>query len=198
MSNASEDVTSNYHRNTASGTDKSYRSLRRLTSSNDDLNLEVISLGHSIIELEVATFDVVDIVSRQLLLPLLRPAAIILRGDSNASVIVVEIGDYVTPTFVVVDAQGDDEVLAGVGHETKRPARPAAGHGEHVRSVNQVPGSLPHYRLLDDVEEYGRVDLVDLRGYLVTRSRKNSETVDKKQCWQRVHGFCCKTPRGVT
>jgi len=118
--------------------DKSYGSLRRLTSSNDDIQLEVISFRHSITELEVlTTFGVFDIVSRQLFLPLLLPVAVavaaILRGDNDTSFFG---SDDVTPTLVVVDSQGDDEVLACVGYETKRAERPAAAHGEHVRSAN--------------------------------------------------------------
>ena len=176
--------------------DESYRLPRRLSSSNDNINPEVLSFCHSIIKFDVATIGVADIVSRQLPFPLLLPVAVsvavILRCDNDASLVGGEVSDDVTPTFVVVDAQGDDEVLAGVGQETKRPARPAAAHVKHVRSVNVIPGSavsiMPH-GLLDDAEGCVPVGMVDLRGDPVTRSRRNSETVDKKQCRQRVHVF---------
>jgi len=152
-------------------TTHSTASFEKGLSSNDDLDLEVISFSHSIIELDVATFGVVDIVSRQLILPLLPLVAVcvvvILGRDNDPSLFGGEVSDDVTPTLVVVNAQGDDEVLACVGHETKRAGRPAAAHSEHVRSPNLVPGSavsiLPH-GLLNDAEECIGVSLVDLRG----------------------------------
>jgi hypothetical protein len=53
----------------------------------------------------------------------------------------VKVGDDVTPTLVVVDTQGDDEVLASVGLETKGTAGSAAAHGEHMGSVDFRPRS---------------------------------------------------------
>jgi len=109
------------------------------------------------------------VASSQLPLPLLPPVgvvlAVILRVDDDASLLISQVRDDITPTLVIVDAQRDDEVLAGVRHETKRAGRSATAHREHVGSVDFGPSSaigiLPN-GLLHDVKECIRVGLVDL------------------------------------
>ena len=152
-------------------------SRRSLTSSDDDVALEVVSVGYSVIDRKVATLDVLDVVRRQLLLPLLLTVAVlvrvVLRRDDHTGLVGSEVRDDVTPTLVVVDAQRGDEVLAGVGREAKGAARSATTHGEHTGSIDIGPrsavGVVPD-GLLDDAEEGVRVGLVDLYGDRVTHS----------------------------
>jgi hypothetical protein len=86
-----------------------------------------------------------------------------LRGDDDASLLMSEVRDDVTPALVIVDAQRNDEVLSGVGHETKGAGRSATAHGEQVASIDFAPGSaigiFPD-RLLDDAEECILVGLI--------------------------------------
>ena len=150
-----------------------------LTSSDDDLDLEVVSLSDGVDKRKLAALEVRDAVVGQLRLPLLLTVfvviGVVLGSDDNASLVVGEIGDNITPTLVVVDSQSDDEVFAGVGHEAKGTAGPAATHGEHMGPVDFTPRStirvLPD-RLLDDVEEGVLVGLVDLGSDRVTHSRE--------------------------
>jgi hypothetical protein len=159
------------------------------SSSDDDLDREIVSIGHSVGERDVATFGVLDIVRRQLRLPLFLPVAVlvgvVLRRDDDTSLVGSEVRDNITPTLVVVDAQRDDEVFAGVGRETKGAARSATTHGEHIGSVGLAPrsavGVFPD-RLLDDVEKSVLVGLVDLCGDCVAHSRrKNNERTERKR-----------------
>lgn len=161
---------------------------KRLTSSNDDIDLEVTSIGYSVFERKVVTSSAIDIVSHQLLLPLPLPVAVLMavvfRRDDDAGLIRRKVRDNVTPTFVIVDTQSDDADLVGVGHEAKGAARSAAAHGEDMGPVNFAPcpavSEFPD-RLLDDAEECVRITLVDTRGDCVTHSRRNNERVDKKR-----------------
>ena len=156
------------------------RGKRRLTSSDDDLHLEVVPLSNIVGEGESATLDVGDGVVGQLRLPLLFTVfvrvGVVLGCDDDTSLIVSKVRDDVAPTLVVVDAQRDDEVFAGVGQETKGAGSSAATHGEDMRSVDFAPcstvGVVPD-RLLDDMEERVLVGLVDLGGDGVTRARRN-------------------------
>jgi hypothetical protein len=135
-------------------------SRRRLTSSDDDLDLEVLSFGHSVGERKVATLKVLDIVGRQLRLPLLLAVAvlvgIVLRRDDDASLVGRKVRNDITPTLVAVDTQRDDEVFASVGRETKGATRLATARHEHVGIVDFAPRSSVNVfsdHLLGDVEE---------------------------------------------
>ena len=151
--------------------------LRQLTLSDNDVDLEVIAFGHSIVVRKIATLRILDIVGRQLLLPLLRSitilVAVVLRGNDDPTFFVGKVRDNVSPPLIVVDTQSDDEVFTGVGHETKRAARPAAAHGEHMCSLTFAPcspvGVVPN-RFLDDVEVRVWVGLVDPSGDCVRHS----------------------------
>ena len=153
---------------------------RRLTSSNDDVDLEVVPLGYSIVEREVATLCVVDVVRHQLRLPLRLPVWVIVRvvlgRDDDTGLVGRKVRDNIAPTLVVVDAQRDDEALLSVGRETKGATRSTAAHREHMGAVDVAPrstvGVLPD-RPLDDAEERVLVGLIDLRGNGVTHSRTN-------------------------
>lgn len=160
--------------------------LGRLTSSNNDVDREGISLGHSIVERKFATFRVGDRVGRQLRMPLLLPVGIvrvvILRVDVDTSPAGTEVCDNITPTLVCIDAQCDDEVLAGVRHETKGAGRSATAHREYLLIVNFAPRSaisiLPD-SLLDDAEECVRIGLVDPRCDCVTHSGRKKKVTRK-------------------
>jgi hypothetical protein len=158
-----------------------------VTSSNHDVDNEVISVGNSIGKRKIATFVVRHTVSRQLLIPLGHTigefVAIILRGNDDTGLISGKVRDDVTPTLVVVDAQCNDKVLSGVRHETKGARRSARAHREHVGSVRLAPRYARIFpaRLLDDVEECILVGLVNLCGDRVTHSRRDSQSIDKRR-----------------
>ena len=153
-------------------------SRRRLTSSDNDVALEVVSLGDGVVDGKLAALGVRDAVAGQLGLPLLFAVpvlvGVILGGDDHTRLVVLEVGDDVTPTLVVVDAHRDDEVLAGVRDETEGTAGSATTHREQMLSVDLAPrptvSVLPD-GLLDAVEESVRVGLVDLGGDGVTHTR---------------------------
>ena len=157
--------------------------LRPLTSSNNDVDLVVIAFGRSIVVRKVAILPI-DIVRRQLLLPLQHAitilVAVVLRGDDDPSLLVGEVRDNVSPPLIVVDTQSDDEVFTGVAHETKRAGRPAAAYGEHMGSVNVAPfpaaGVVPN-RLLDDVEVRIWVGVVDPSVEFVSHSVGNRQEI---------------------
>ena len=173
--------------------------MRSLTSSNDDLDLEVVSIGDSVVEGKFAALKVRDAIVGQLRLPLLFPilvaVGVVLGSDDDASLIVGKVGDNVAPMLVVVDAQSDDEVFASVGHEAKGTAGSAATHGEHMGPIYFTPrstvGILPN-RLLDDVEEGVLVGLVDLGSDGVTHSREKWSEERKKRRRASVRYFCCR------
>ena len=152
-------------------------SRRRPTSSDGDLNLEVVSINDGVVVRELASLHVGDTVRGQLCLPLLLTVLVavrvVLRGDDNASLVVLEVGDDISPTFVVVDAKSDDEVLVGVGNEAKGATSSTTTHSENMRSVDAAPrstvGVVPD-RLLDKVEECFVIGLVDLDSDGVTHS----------------------------
>ena len=138
-----------------------------------------MSLRHGVNDREVATLQVLDAVRRQLCLPLLLPVGVlvgvVLGCDDHTSLVGGKVRDDVAPTFVVVDAQRDDEVLAsGAGHETKGAARSATTHREYMGSTEVVPRpaiSVFPDSLLDDVEVCVR-GLVDTCSDCVTHSRR--------------------------
>ena len=153
-------------------------SRRQPTLSDGDLDLEVVSINDGVVERELATLNVRDTVSGQLCLPLLLTVLVavrvVLRGDDNACLVVLEVGDDISPAFVVVDAQSDDKVFTGVGNETKGAGSSATTHSENMHSVYKAPrstvGVVPD-RLLDDTEEGIVIGLVDLGRDGVTHSR---------------------------
>jgi hypothetical protein len=156
------------------------RKTKELTLFDVDVDLEVIPLGYNILERNFATLGIFDTVTRQLLLPLLLPiavlAAVVLRRNDDTGLLVSKVRDNVTPTLVIVDAKGDDEFLvSGVGHETKGATSSAAAHLEHVGLINFAPcpavSEVPD-RLFCDTEECVRVDMEGARGDCVTHSRK--------------------------
>jgi hypothetical protein len=155
-----------------------HRNKNELTSSDDDIDLEVVSIGYSIVERNFATFGVLDTVSCQLPLPLLLPVAVIvaivLRGNDDTSLFISEVRDNVAPTLVIVNAQSDDELLvAGLILKAKGATGSATAHLEHMGLIDFAPcpavSEVPD-RLFDDAEECVRVGLVDARGNSVTHS----------------------------
>ena len=153
---------------------------KKLTSFDVDVDLEVIALSYNILERNFATLGIFDTVTRQLLFPLLLPvavlAAIVLRRNDDTGLLVSQVRDNITPTLVIVNAQGDDEFLvSGVGHETKGATSPASAHLEHVGLVDFAPcpavSEVPD-RLFCDAEECVRVGTEDARGDCVTHSGK--------------------------
>jgi hypothetical protein len=132
---------------------------QELTSSDDDVGVEVVTVRHGKGDREVPTLCILDVICRKLLLPRSFPvrvlAIIILRVDDDASLVVAKVGDNVAPPLVVMDANGNDEVLAGVGHETMGAACSTSTHAWHMLSVRLSPGSaagiVPN-GLLDNVE----------------------------------------------
>jgi hypothetical protein len=100
-------------------------------------------------------------------------AAVVFRSNDNASLLVGQVRDNVSLSFVVVDTQCDDEIFTGVGHETKGARCPAAAHSEHMSVVNFTPRPpvrvLPN-RLLDDVEECVLIRLEDPSSNCVSHS----------------------------
>jgi len=157
-----------------------------LTSSDDDVALEVISVGDNVLDGELAAFSVLDTVSGQLLLPLTLTVdvlvAVVLRRDDDTSLVVGKVRDDVTPGLVVVNAQSGDEVLLrlGVGYEAKGAASATTAHLEHIVPLDLVPSStvgiLPD-SLFDGAEACTRVGVEDARGDCVTHSRGNSESL---------------------
>src|ERR1700753_1743115 len=137
-----------------------------ITSSNGDLADEVVSLGNRIAEPDVATLGVLDAVRHQLCLPLSLAVAmlvgVVLRRDGNTGVAGRKVRDDIAPALVVVNTQGDDKVLVGVGLEAKGAIGPAAANREHISSIDLAPRSAVPDRLLDDAEECVRVGLVNL------------------------------------
>lgn len=155
--------------------------LKRLTSSNEDVHLKVISVSHSIFKQKGASFVVFHTVSDQLLLPLSLPIGVlvivVLWVDDDASLRISEVRDDITPSLVIVDTQCDNEVLSGVGQEAEGTGRSATTHCDQLGSVSFVPratiGIIPD-RLLDDSEECILVGLVDLCVDCVAHSERNS------------------------
>ena len=151
-----------------------------LTLSDVDVDLEVISLSYNILERNFTTLGVLDRVTRQLLLPLLLPVAVlavvVLRRDDDTSLRVSKVRDNVTPTLVVVDAKGDDELLVvGVGHETKGARSSATTHLEHMGLTRFAPCpavSIVPDGLFGDAEVCARVGMEDACGNCVTHSRR--------------------------
>ena len=98
-----------------------------------------MSISDGVVEREFATLGVGDTVSDQLRLPLLFTVLVavrvVLRGDDDTGLVVLEIGDDIAPTLVVVDAQSDDKVFTGVGNETKGAGSSATSHRENKHSV---------------------------------------------------------------
>ena len=132
----------------------------------------------------MATFSVLDTVSRQLLLPLTLPVevlvAVVLRRDDDTSLVGSQVRDNVTPGLVVVNAQSGDEVLVGVGHEAKGAASAATAHLEDICPLRLVPstaiGKLPD-GLFAGAEEGTGVGVEDACGDYVAHSRGNSESL---------------------
>ena len=147
------------------------------TSSDDDVDREVIALGNRIGERKIATLLIGDVIGRQLLLPLRLSVrvcvVVVLRGNDDASLLVGKVRDNVAPSEIVVDTQSDDEIFTGVGQETKGATCPAAAHSEHIGTVNFAPcppvSELPNCPL-DEVEEGICIDLVDPSGDCVGHS----------------------------
>jgi hypothetical protein len=141
-----------------------------LTLSDHNSDLQLVALGHSVLERILATLQVGDLVCTQLLLPLLLPIrvfrAVILWVNDASGLIALEVRDDVAPSLGAVDAESDDEALARVGQETKGARCPASAHLEHMVTFDLVPGStvgeFPD-RLLDNTEERARggIGLVD-------------------------------------
>src|ERR1700691_1456487 len=106
---------------------------------------QVIAFSLSILQRILATFQVGDLVHSQLLLPLLRPTwvvlAVILRVNNTSGLLALEVRDDVAPSFVIVDAQSDDETLPRVGQEAKGAGGPAPAHLEHMVTVDLFPSS---------------------------------------------------------
>jgi hypothetical protein len=116
-----------------------------LTLTDDNSDLQIIAIRHTVLERTLATLHVGDRVRSQLLLPLFLPVreitAVILWVNGTSGLIVLEVRDDVAPSLAAVDAQSDDEALARFGLETKGARRPAAAHLEHKVTFNLVPGS---------------------------------------------------------
>ena len=163
-----------------------------------------MSLSDGVDKRKLAALKVRDAVVGQLRLPLPFPilvtVGVVLGSDDDASLIVGKVGDNVTPTLVVVDAQSDDEVFASVGHEAKGTAGPAATHGEHMGPVDFTPrstvGILPD-RLLDDVEEGVLVGLIDLGSDRVTHSREKWSEEQREQRWGSYVVSVCRLCSGA-
>ena len=125
------------------------------------------------------TFGILDTVSRQLLLALTLPVevlvAVILGRDDDTSLVGRKVRDDVTPGLVVMNAQGGDEVLIGVGHEAKGAASAAAAHLEDMGPLDFVPSAtiskLPD-GLFAGTEECIGIGVEDACGDRVTHSRK--------------------------
>jgi hypothetical protein len=99
--------------------------LKQLTSSNNDVDLEVIAFGFTVLERKVAALVIPNIVRRWLALPLAHAitmlAVVVLWGNNDCSMLVGgEFSDNIAPSLVVVNTQSNDESFIGVGHETKR------------------------------------------------------------------------------
>jgi len=143
-----------------------------MTLSNDNGDLEIPSLRHSVDERKGAVMETGDMVARQLRLPLLHTwpqvwsVAVVLWVDDDAGVARAEERVNIPPTPAFVDAQRDDEELVGIRTETKAARRSATANREHMSPIDFAPCSsvtAAPDRLLDDVEESVCVGLVDLR-----------------------------------
>jgi len=139
--------------------------------------MKIVPLGGRVIDSEFPALDIIDVVAGELPLPLLLSvgelAVVILRVDDDAGLVIVKVGDYVAPPLVVVDSHSDDEVLAGVGNETKSAGCSTATHGEHLLAVHFGPSSsigIVPDGLLNDLEEGVGVGLVDADGNFVAHS----------------------------
>lgn len=138
---------------------------KKRTSSDDDVSLEVVTLRHHKLNLNFPTLHIRGVVFHTLRLPCSGPLAVVVLGvDDDPSLLVGEVWDDVTPPFVVVDTQGDNELFAIAGLEAKGTGRAAATHSEHLGTVRLGPGStvgkLPN-GLLNNVEKGVGVGLVD-------------------------------------
>ena len=138
----------------------------------------MVSISDGVEDREFATLGVGDTVRGQLGFPLLLTVLVavrvVLRGDDDTGLVILEVGNDVAPTLVVVDSQSDDAVFTGVGNEAKGTASSTTTHSEIQHSVGAAPrstvGVVPD-RLLDDMEECIVIGLVDLDRDGVTHSR---------------------------
>ena len=100
------------------------KTLEQLTSSNNDVDLEVVAFGFTVDERKVAALVIPDIVRRCLALPLAHAitvlAVVVLWSNDDTSMFVGgEFRDNIAPSLVVVNTQSHDESFIGVGHKTK-------------------------------------------------------------------------------
>jgi hypothetical protein len=153
--------------------------MERLTFSNNDVGREVIAFSYRVADCKFTAPVIADTVRLQLALPLgltiTMFAVVVFRGNDDASLIGLQVRDNVAPSLVVVNTQSDDEIFAGVGHETKGATCPAGFHLEHMGSVNFAPdtgGTEFPASLLDDVEECACIVLIDPNGDCVSHSDK--------------------------
>jgi len=138
-------------------------------SSENDVELEVVTLSDGVFGADVPTVNVKDGLFSALRLPRLntsRVGVIVVLGEStDASNIVSETGNNIDPSLGVMDTHGDEEgFLALLGHETKHTGGATATHGQQEDAILLRPGSavgkVPN-TLLDDLEEGVGVGLID-------------------------------------
>ena len=151
--------------------------IKPLTSSNDDVSLEILALGDDIVDSKLPTLGIFDTVRRELTLPRLFPifvaVAVVLGIDDDASFGIGEVRDDVSPPLVVVYTQGDDKVLVGVGLEAKSARSTTATHLENEFIVDSRPSAavgIVKDGLLDNPEVGIGVGLKDADRNLVTHS----------------------------
>jgi hypothetical protein len=144
---------------------------------NGDVGPEILATVNRVLDADFPARGTGNAVSRKLLLPLSLPSAspVVLGLNSGASLVAPNVLHNVAPPFVVVDANGNDDLLANVGLEADGAASSVAPHRQDqlaVRrlspdpTISEAPGSF-----FDDMEVGVGVGLVnaqsdtELRGH---------------------------------
>ncbi len=141
------------------------------TSTDDNINLQVISFSHSILERILSAIP--GNVIRRKRLPadgntiLVLSAAplllVVLWSDFDAGLSRrIQLCNDITPWLVVVNSEGDNKVFAGVSYETERATSATAAHREEVCVFDFLPGAIRKNCLFDRREKSIRIGLVDL------------------------------------
>ena len=134
--------------------------------ANSDRAVEALTLSDVEVDLDIPAGGARNIEAAELLLADRRAFAavsVIVGVDVPSSVGRGEAGGYIDPAQVVVNAEGDNEVLVA-GMEAHDAGSAAAAHGEDLLVVDFSPGatvSIVPDGLFDDLEPGVGVILVD-------------------------------------
>ena len=137
--------------------------------ANGDRAVEALTLSDIEVDLDIPAGGARNIEAAELLLADRRAVAaisVIVGVDERSSIGRGEAGGYIDPAQVVVNADGDNEVLVA-GIEAHDAGSAAAAHSEDFLVVDFSPGTtvgIVPDRLFDDLEPGVGVILVDAAG----------------------------------